>query len=79
VGGIRNILARLDSDIFADISTQGTLTFGSTQDVRKEVQRQIGILAQGGGYICSPDQTVLDNVPLENVLELYNTAAVMKL
>lgn len=56
---------------FGAVCTQRTLPHGSPRDVRAEVRRNIDVLGAGGGYICSPDHTVLDDVPLANVLALY--------
>jgi len=59
---------------FGGICTQRTLPFGTPQDVRREVRERIRVLNEGGGYICSPDHTVLDDVPVGNVLALYDEA-----
>lgn len=57
------------------ISTQHTLSRGSTQDVRDEVQRTIDLMAPGGGYILSPGHPVLqDDVPVDNIIAMYETA-----
>ncbi len=57
------------------ISTQQTLAFGSKKDVEDEVKRVIDILGKDGGYICSPGHPVLqDDVPMENIITMYETA-----
>ena len=59
---------------FGAICTQRTLPHGTPADVRKEVRSRIEVLGADGGYICSPDHCILDDVPLENVLALYDEA-----
>jgi uroporphyrinogen decarboxylase len=59
---------------FGGISTQRTLPRGTPEDVRREVRERMEVLGAGGGYIVSPDHTVLDDVPAENVIALYETS-----
>jgi uroporphyrinogen decarboxylase len=59
---------------FGGISTQTTLPFGTPEDVRREVRERIRVLGAGGGYILSPDHNLLDGVPPENVVALYEEA-----
>jgi uroporphyrinogen decarboxylase len=63
---------------FGGISTQTTLPFGSTDDVRREVRERIRVLGKNGGYICGPDHGIMPDVPLENVLAMYNEARKFK-
>ncbi|MBA7570931.1 hypothetical protein ES708_12687 [subsurface metagenome] len=57
------------------ISTQYTLSKGSTREVREEVKRVLSEMAPGGGYILSPGHPVLqDDVPVENIITMYETA-----
>jgi uroporphyrinogen decarboxylase len=56
------------------VNTQQTLPFGSTSDVRREVRERIRMLGQGGGYICGPDHTVRPEVPVENLVALFDEA-----
>jgi hypothetical protein len=32
-------------------------------------------LGRGGGFICGPDHTILEEVPTENVIALYSAIA----
>lgn len=47
---------------------------GTRQDVIDEVQRRIGQLATGGGYILAPSNHLQADVPAENVVTLFETA-----
>lgn len=47
---------------------------GAREDVAAEVQRRIGQLAPGGGYILTPANHLQADVPAENVLELVEAA-----
>ena len=64
---------------FGAISTQKVLPYGSPQDVKSEVEERIRVLGDGGGYIVSPDHTVLDDVPPENVIALYQAAGSLEI
>jgi uroporphyrinogen decarboxylase len=57
---------------FGGISTQTTLPFGTTDDVRREVRERIRVLGKNGGYICGPDHGIMPDVPLENVLAMHD-------
>lgn len=47
------------------------LVRGTVEDVRKEVQKRIIDLGQGGGYICAPSHNIQGGVPMENVIAMY--------
>jgi uroporphyrinogen decarboxylase len=49
------------------LSTQRTLPYGSSEDVRAETQALLG-LGREGGYIFAPAHDVEGDVPLENML-----------
>jgi len=57
------------------IDTQQVLPYGTTDDVRREVRRRIKDLAPGGGYICAAVHCIQPDVPVENVLAMYDEAA----
>lgn len=57
------------------ISTQRTFPFGSPEDVAAEAGEVLDIMAPGGGYVVNPIHNVLPEVPVENILALYRTAA----
>ena len=56
------------------ISTAGTLSFGTPDEVEKECREILEIMTPGGGYCFAPTHLIQDNTPLENVLAMYRTA-----
>lgn len=56
------------------ISTQYLLPFGSVRDVRKEVRERINRCAQNGGLVIGPSNRVQSDVPLKNILALFDEA-----
>lgn len=56
------------------ICVQKLLPSKRTEEVESEVRRVISTLAKGGGYIMSPTNKIGPDVPLENILLIYNTA-----
>jgi uroporphyrinogen decarboxylase len=56
------------------ISCQKTLPFGTTDDVAVEVRQRISCCGQNGGLIICPSNNIQPDVPVENILALYNTA-----
>ncbi|VGO18009.1 uroporphyrinogen decarboxylase family protein [Pontiella sulfatireligans] len=55
------------------VDTQKTLPFGTPQEVRDEVARQIETLAPGGGFVFSSVHNVQAKIPLENLLAMFQT------
>lgn len=53
---------------------QGTLAFGTPDQVAREVEEHVRILAPGGGYVFTSVHNVQAQVPPENVIALYDTA-----
>ena len=47
---------------------------GSLEDVENEVKKRIDAFAPGGGYIFSPSNHVVGDVPVENFFKLYECA-----
>lgn len=54
--------------------TQKILPFGTKEDVEKEVVRRINDLKPGGGFVFAPVHNIQPEVPIENVITLYETA-----
>jgi hypothetical protein len=55
------------------VDTQGTLPFGAPDDVRREVRSRIKAFAPGGGFVFNTIHNVQAQIPVENVLALYET------
>jgi uroporphyrinogen decarboxylase len=60
------------------MDTQVVLPFGSPEDVKKEVERRVGGLGAGGGYVLASVHNILAEVPPENVVAMYETARELK-
>jgi uroporphyrinogen decarboxylase len=56
------------------VDTVTILRHGSVRDVRDEVKRCLDIFAPGGGYILGGSQVLLDNLPLANVVAMFEAA-----
>jgi uroporphyrinogen-III decarboxylase len=54
------------------VDTQKTLPFGPPDDVREEVRVRIADF-RAGGWIFNTVHNVLPNVPVENLLAMYET------
>lgn len=53
------------------ISMQGVLPKGTTEEVKQEVRKYADILGNNGGYIAGPAHLFQSDVPVENVIALY--------
>jgi uroporphyrinogen decarboxylase len=56
------------------IDSQTVLPKGATDDVKAEVRRCISDLAPGGGYIVGAVHNIQPDVPVENILAMYEAA-----
>jgi uroporphyrinogen decarboxylase len=56
------------------IDTSYVLPKGSVEDVREEVRKRIDHLKKGGGYVVAPVHNILDEVPPENIVAMYQSA-----
>jgi uroporphyrinogen decarboxylase len=56
------------------ISLQKTLPFGTVEDVKDEVIQRITTCGMNGGFILAPSNDVTADVPVENIIALYDTA-----
>jgi uroporphyrinogen decarboxylase len=56
------------------IDTQQLLPNGSPDEIRREVRRTIEILGKDGGYVLASVHNLLNNVPAENIIAMYETA-----
>ncbi len=59
------------ASFWGTIGTQSTMPFGSVEDVRQEVDENIRILGEGGGYILGPCHNLQVVGPPENIVAMY--------
>ena len=57
------------------IDTQRVLPFGTTEQVRAEVQKRISDLAPGGGYVLAGVHNLQPDIPPENIVAMYEEGA----
>ena len=50
------------------------MPFGSADDVRKEVCRRLKLFGPGGGFVFNAIHNIQAQVPIANVLAMYDTA-----
>lgn len=55
------------------IDTQRVLR-GTSKDVERETKRVIDILAPGGGYLLGPSHNFTRDIPVENIIKMFETA-----
>lgn len=55
------------------VDTQRTLPFGTPDEVRRQVRERITIFGAGGGFVFNTVHNVQANVPVENLLAMYET------
>lgn len=55
------------------VDTQGVFAFGTPQQVKEQVKRQIGILNENGGFVFNTVHNIQANVPFENVIALMES------
>ncbi len=63
-----------DLAFWGAIDTQRVLSRGTPDDVREEVRRRIGDLAESGGYVLCGVHNIQAEVPPENVVAMYEAA-----
>ncbi len=56
------------------MDNQYTLPFGTTAEVQREVEDNLRILGEGGGYILAPCHNIQPVTPPENVIAMYRHA-----
>lgn len=56
------------------IDTQHVLPTGAPEDVRAEVTKRIQDLGSGGGYVLASVHNIQEDVPVENILAMVDTA-----
>ena len=58
---------------YGGISTQRTLPYGSTGDVKEEVRRLLDRIGKNGGYIAAPAHDVPRDAKPENIAAMIDT------
>ncbi len=53
------------------VDTQSTLSFGTPDDVYREVRDRIDIFSEGGGFVFNSIHNIQANVPTENILAMF--------
>jgi hypothetical protein len=57
--------------LWGSISVTTTLPFGTTEEVKKNVERCFRIAAPDGGFALASTSSILPETPLENILAIY--------
>jgi uroporphyrinogen decarboxylase len=63
---------------YGGIDVQGILPFGTKEDVRKEVAKVCNTFGGKGGYILASSHTLLNDIPIENIVAMYDEAKNVK-
>jgi uroporphyrinogen-III decarboxylase len=53
------------------VDPQRTLPFGTPEEVAQETCQNVGILSQGGGYVCAAVHNIQGPTPVENILAFF--------
>ena len=56
------------------IDTQGTLPFGTPEDVRREVRERVETFRPCGGFTIGPSQHLMTDIPVANIVAMYEAA-----
>jgi uroporphyrinogen decarboxylase len=56
------------------IDTQGTLPFGTPEDVRREVRDRVEAFKPYGGFTIGPSQHLMTDIPVPNIVAMYEAA-----
>jgi uroporphyrinogen decarboxylase len=57
------------------VDTQSVLPQGTPQQVKDDIRKNIDALAPGGGYVFNTVHNIQADVPVENILALYEAFA----
>jgi uroporphyrinogen decarboxylase len=57
------------------IDVQRLLVNGTPEEVRNNCIKTINLFGNSGGYIFSPSQVIGTDIPIENIIAMYNTAS----
>ena len=72
--GLAGLLADLGGRLafHGAVDTQRTLPFGSERDTRAEVRSYLDMTRERGGFILCGSQEYIGDIPLENILAVYD-------
>ena len=56
------------------IDTQQTLPFGTEEDVRREVSERVETFRPYGGFTVAPSQHLMTDIPVANIVAMYEAA-----
>ena len=54
------------------VNTTEILAFGTPEQVKDDVRRNIDILAPGGGFVFNTVHNIINDVPAQNVIAMRN-------
>jgi uroporphyrinogen-III decarboxylase len=54
------------------VDTQRTLSFGTPEEVRREVRERIRAFSPGGGFVFNPVHNVQPGTPVENLIAMFD-------
>jgi uroporphyrinogen decarboxylase len=60
--------------LWGTVSVQKTMTFGSHEDVRREVSERVAMAGENGGLILSPAHVLSPETPWENIEAFFKAA-----
>jgi uroporphyrinogen decarboxylase len=63
-----------DITFWGGVDTQRVLPLGTPQEVREEVRRRIADLGPGGGYVLGAVHNIQAEVPVDNILAMFEAA-----
>jgi uroporphyrinogen decarboxylase len=59
---------------YGGIDVERTLPLGTPEEVREEMRSRVRVMGQGGGYILQSSHTILEDVPMENIIAYIEEA-----
>jgi uroporphyrinogen decarboxylase len=57
----------------AGVETQTVYTYGTPEEVERQVKERLEIFAPGGGFVFSPIHNTQNNVPFDNIKAMRDT------
>lgn len=62
--------------LWGSSSVTRTLPWGSVEDVKREVEEVCDLLAPGGGFFLAPSSSICPEVPIANILAMFEHAKI---